>query len=357
MQQTEQVLAGERDYAGIYGQTGPLVYPAGHVWLYALLGYISAGGTRRLLLQGIFAGMQLAAVALLGLTVAAVDAGALPWCALWLITVRARNAFVNGLFNDGVQVLFVYAALYLLLVARRPAGALLAYSAAVSVKMSALLYAPAFLLVYWRRFGVARSIAYGLPAAALQLALAAPFLATHPWSYLARSFELDRSFFHFLSHNWKFLPENIFQDRRFHFALVAAHLTRLVLYYYRRGWLAARRPAGDGAVWVPADQLDAFVVTNFIGVVCARSLHYSFYTWYFHTLPWLFYRSRLPVALATALAVAIELTWNQWQPYKAHDWPRSGPVSAVTILFAIVHAALLVLVLVRARHTVVARAT
>ena len=376
LDQTATILGGTLDYARVHGRTGPLVYPAGHVWLFAAIDVLSGHGAHRLLVQLVFLGMQVAAVALLGRTVAHADPAATPWCLLWLTTLRARNVFVNGLFNDAPQVLLVYAALYLLLVAERPTAALAAYSLAVSVKMSALLYAPAFLLVYWHRFGLARSIVLGLPAAAIQLALAAPFLATYPRAYLERSFEFGRQFHHFLSHNWKFLPEPVFHDRRFHAALLVVHIAALLLYYRRRGWLRRRHDpttvtavagAGQGAtataagpraasastpvVWTAAEQLDAFAVTNLIGVVCSRSLHYSFFVWYIHLLPWVYRRARLPWWAAGIFAAVIEVVWNQWQSYKSHDWYHSGPVAEVTVVFAIVHAALLIVVLVTARPT------
>ena len=348
LDQTETILAGERDYRKVMGRTGPLVYPAGHVWLFVFFDYLSDHGARRLLMQVVFLVIQVATVGLLARTVGEADARALKWCLLWATTQRARNVFVNGLFNDAPQVLLVYAALYLLLVRRQPGAALLTYSLAVSVKMSALLYAPAFLLVYWHQFGLRRTVAYGLAAGAVQVALALPFLATHPRAYLERSFELGRQFHHFLSHNWKFLPEPLFHDRRLHVGLLVAHVALVLFYYYRRGWLRRRDPARP---WAAADQLDAFVVTNLVGVVCARSLHYSFYLWYFHTLPWIYYRLGLGPVVAGTFAVGMEVVWNQWQSYKSYDLLHSGPVREVTVGFAVLHIALVALVLWRARPT------
>ena len=44
MQQVELYLAGERDYTKIRGDTGPLVYPALHVYIYRALHAMTSGG-------------------------------------------------------------------------------------------------------------------------------------------------------------------------------------------------------------------------------------------------------------------------------------------------------------------------
>ena len=51
---------------------------------------------------------------------------------------------------------------------------------------------------------------------------------------------------------------------------------------------------------------------NFIGVACARSLHFQFYVWYYHALPLLLWRTRLPLVAKLLLLLGIELAWNPW---------------------------------------------
>ncbi|KAJ2470521.1 dolichyl-P-Man:Man(5)GlcNAc(2)-PP-dolichol alpha-1,3-mannosyltransferase, partial [Coemansia sp. RSA 2322] len=41
MQEVEGVIAGERNYLRLKGDTGPLVYPAGFVWVYEALWYVT----------------------------------------------------------------------------------------------------------------------------------------------------------------------------------------------------------------------------------------------------------------------------------------------------------------------------
>ena len=64
MQQVEQFLAGERNYPSIKGATGPLVYPAIHVYAYSGLYYLTDHGKNILLAQCIFAALYLCALCL-----------------------------------------------------------------------------------------------------------------------------------------------------------------------------------------------------------------------------------------------------------------------------------------------------
>ena len=64
MEQVTQYLDGEHDYTLIKGGTGPLVYPAAHVYIYTGLHYVTSGGKDILLAQIIFGGLYLSILAL-----------------------------------------------------------------------------------------------------------------------------------------------------------------------------------------------------------------------------------------------------------------------------------------------------
>lgn len=57
--------------------------------------------------------------------------------------------------------------------------------------------------------------------------------------------------------------------------------------------------------------LPMFLV-NFIGVVCARSLHYQFYSWYFHSLPYLLWSNNFSVIVRFLILALIEMCWNTY---------------------------------------------
>lgn len=64
MQQVQQYREGERDYTLIKGDTGPLVYPAAHVYIYSALYHLTDGGKDIFLAQLIFGGLYLSILTL-----------------------------------------------------------------------------------------------------------------------------------------------------------------------------------------------------------------------------------------------------------------------------------------------------
>jgi alpha-1,3-mannosyltransferase len=64
MEQIELYVAGERDYTVIKGGTGPLVYPAAHVYIYRALYHITNKGTDIFMAQCIFGVLYLATLAI-----------------------------------------------------------------------------------------------------------------------------------------------------------------------------------------------------------------------------------------------------------------------------------------------------
>ena len=62
MEQVEQYVNGEHDYTKIKGGTGPLVYPAAHVYIYWILYQVTDKGKDILLAQRIFGVLYLATI-------------------------------------------------------------------------------------------------------------------------------------------------------------------------------------------------------------------------------------------------------------------------------------------------------
>ena len=64
MEQVEAFLGGALDYDQIKGATGPIVYPAGHLYVYTFLYYLTNRGRNIVLAQYLFALLYLATLLL-----------------------------------------------------------------------------------------------------------------------------------------------------------------------------------------------------------------------------------------------------------------------------------------------------
>ncbi|NXX85230.1 ALG3 mannosyltransferase, partial [Urocolius indicus] len=326
MEEVEGFANGTLDYTQLQGGTGPLVYPAGFVYIFLGLYHATGRGADIRLAQYLFAGLYLLNL-LLVFRIYCRTSKVPPYVFFFMCcaSYRIHSIFVLRLFNDPVAMAILFLAVNLFLEERWSWGCLL-FSLAVSVKMNILLFAPGLLFLLLQRFGLLGCIPKLCICALLQVVLGLPFLLVNPVGYLTRSFDLGRQFQFKWTVNWRFLPEEVFQSRAFHAALLLAHLAGLGLFAARRWHRTGRscavwRGGGAGPPLPPlslntsAQIVFVLFSSNFLGLCCSRSLHYQFYVWYFHTLPYLLWctpTTKLAHMPKVLLLGVIELCWNTY---------------------------------------------
>ncbi|KFR00551.1 Dol-P-Man:Man(5)GlcNAc(2)-PP-Dol alpha-1,3-mannosyltransferase, partial [Nipponia nippon] len=326
MEEVEGFANGTLDYTQLKGDTGPLVYPAGFVYIFLGLYYATGRGTDVRLAQYLFAGLYLLNL-LLVFRIYCRTNKVPPYVFFFMCcaSYRIHSIFVLRLFNDPVAMAILFLAINLFLEERWSWGCLL-FSLAVSVKMNILLFAPGLLFLLLQRFGLLGCIPKLCICALLQVILGLPFLLVNPVGYLTRSFDLGRQFQFKWTVNWRFLPEEVFQNRAFHAALLLAHLAGLGLFALHRwhrscalrlGSCCGITPPASRVCPLNASAQIVFILfsSNFLGVCCSRSLHYQFYVWYFHTLPYLLWctpTAKLAHMPKVLLLGVIELCWNTY---------------------------------------------
>ncbi|KAF4519814.1 hypothetical protein B566_EDAN006828 [Ephemera danica] len=228
MQEVEGVVNGTFDYSQLKGDTGPLVYPAGFVYIFTILYYITSYGTNIRFAQYIFAFLYISTLVLV-IRLYSKSKKVPPYILFFLCctSYRIHSIFILRLFNDPVAMLLLYASLNLFLDGKWSWGSFM-FSLAVSVKMNILLFAPALLLAYLTSLGVKQTIFQLTICAVTQFILGLPFLLTNPMAYIAGAFNLGRIFLYEWTVNWRFIPEDIFVSQPFHLALLAVHILLLL---------------------------------------------------------------------------------------------------------------------------------
>ncbi|OAE26464.1 hypothetical protein AXG93_815s1260 [Marchantia polymorpha subsp. ruderalis] len=227
MSQVTGFLSGERNYEELEGDTGPLVYPAGFLYFYSGIQYITAGAVfPAQILFGLLYVINLGLVLWIYTRTEVVPLWGLT---LLMLSKRIHSIFVLRLFNDCIATTLTHASLILFLKHRWHLG-LTVFSIAVSVKMNVLLYAPPLLLLLLKSLPIGGVISSISCAAFVQLVVGFPFLLEYPLAYISRSFNLGRVFIHFWSVNFKFVPERWFVSKPFAIALLAMHLVLLFLF-------------------------------------------------------------------------------------------------------------------------------
>lgn len=393
MQECEGFLNGTFDYSQLRGDTGPLVYPAGFVYIYSLFYFITSQGENIRLAQYIFIGIYLLQLCLV-LRIYIKTKKVPPYVLVITIltSYRIHSIYILRLFNDPIAVLFLFIALNLFMESKWNLGSIF-YSLGVSIKMNILLYAPALFFFYLVNLGFKGTIIQLLICAVIQLLLGSPFLISSPEAYLKGSFDLGRIFNHTWTVNYRFLNIEVFENKCFHLSLLVIHVLLLIIFipmcikyfksYCRLKYVqhniqpqidaknvetkrrnkfkkdmklklnknneeqekltkeqenflnsfekvlqksqkgsrkVVKKPVEpsedshysiDFGILAQLFILPMFIV-NFIGITCARSLHYQFYSWYFHSLPYLLWSNNYSVIIRFLILALIEMCWNTY---------------------------------------------
>lgn len=328
MQQVRLFLDGQRDYTFIKGDTGPLVYPAIHLYIYSALYHLTDGGTNILLAQGIFHVLYLVTLAFVLACYRKVNAP--PWLlAPLVLSKRLHSIFLLRLFNDAWASLGLWVAIYSFQRRRWLAGAL-AWSFGLGVKMILLLAAPAVGAILLQGAGPRKGLLIGMILPQLQLTPALPFIIQgKSKEYLSGAFDFGRQFMFKWTVNWRFVGEDIFLSRTFAFSLLFAHVC-VLLFFLETRWV---RPTSSGIIdfvrkyrpgWqirvdqealrnlTPVFVMDAMLGSTAIGLLCARSLHYQFYAYLAWATPYLLWRSGLGPIWVVGNWAMQEVAWLKY---------------------------------------------
>jgi len=305
MQQVQIWENGELDYSKIGGNTGPLVYPALHLYIFKFLKGITDNGENILRAQWIFMYFYLIN---LGIVVGIYRKlkTVQPWqiILMFLASHRIHSLFVLRLFNDPIAMIFLYSCVLAMMNNQFALSSVL-FACALNVKMNILLFAPGFAYIFWRKFGLVKSAIYASLAGITTLVIGYPFLMANWESYLNAAFNFSRSFEFKWTVNWRFLSEDFFLNKTFHAALLACHVGGLI-YFFVTKWMKVTDVTPEVIALV-------MFSSNFIGMCFSRSLHYQFLSWYHHTLPALVF---LPGILSSKVSLivlgCVEMAWNTY---------------------------------------------
>ncbi|PWN17981.1 ALG3-domain-containing protein [Microstroma glucosiphilum] len=319
MQQAQQFLAdGQRNYSQIKGDTGPCVYPAGHLFFYSIIHRLTDGGKNLRVGQYLFGGLYMISQALM---VAIYQKAGAPAILLPILasSKRLHSIYALRMFNDGVAMTIMFSAILLLANHKYRMGTVVT-SLALSVKMNILLFVPALAVILFRARGFWPGLVDGLTLVLVQVLVSLPFSLTHPFEYFSQAFDLSRVFLYKWTVNLRFLPEEVFLDVRLSMALLLVHAGLLIAFGWYK-WTAISRIGASSwfrAQWRAKEVLSpkfivlSLLTSNLIGIICARSLHYQFYAWYAQSLPLLLWNVNLQGTTKAILPIAIEVAWNTY---------------------------------------------
>ncbi|KAI9297695.1 ALG3-domain-containing protein [Neoconidiobolus thromboides FSU 785] len=322
MQEVGGFLDGELDYSLLRGDTGPLVYPGLFVYIYSIFYVISNQGKNILLMQFIYLVVYIVQIKIMSKIHCKTKLAPI-YLLLLCYSKRIHSIYVLRLFNDPIAMLLCYIAIYFTLNHQFYFATML-YSLAVGIKMNVLLFMPGYLFILFCNKNLVQFLLNIATFFIAQILIGLPFLLKYPQEYVNNAFEFNRKFDFQWTVNWRMFGKESFESNLFAKVLLFFHLF-LLLFFLFTCWI---KPYGGlisflkkrllfnknnkNEIMTSKFMLEVLYISNFIGILCSRTLHYQFYSWYYHTLPFLFcILTRVYPKLYLILQfILLEYCWN-----------------------------------------------
>lgn len=370
MQQITQIENGELNYALIGGDTGPIVYPGGYVFIYSWMKEITKGMENLELGQEIFRMLYLVSLILTFLVYIQSSYGrekVKPYqIYLLALSKRLHSIYVLRLFNDCFATFFVLGCIFLLQISANFKSksyftkdkdvksemrlystlmtllAIDCYCFGLSVKMNVLLYLPGLVIIVYflNDENLFKTIGMILFGVFIEIGLNWQFLSNGEEirkNFLKKSFDFNRQFMYKWSVNWKFIDEETFLNDIFHKILLILQVLVLMMFIFKK-WINEKNTGKSVKKLIIDDGICKFyknsmnhdniilrskengyfianmmMMSNLIGILFARSLHYQFLSWYFYSLPFLIGNLKsVPFIIKIVIFGIHEWCWNKY---------------------------------------------
>ena len=201
----------------------------------------------------------------------------------------------------------------------------------MSVKIHVLLFLPALLLNLNYHFGLIKTLLSVAFIGVAQLLIGLKWIMVFPQSYFAKVFEFNRGigkspgqFAYSESVNWQFVSEAVMTSKVFGNFLLASHLLLLLVFLFGK-WSHPARGLGAWLTELRLNELGntrakplnprfvalSMFACNMIGILCLRSMHSQFYTWYQQTMPLLLlFAENYPAKYRQRIYIFVEISAN-----------------------------------------------
>ena len=269
------------------------------------------------------------------------------WIKIFLVIAKQlKRAIIILRTNDSFSMIPLYLCLYFLInnQKKRLYYATLWYVLALSSKANVLLFLPGLLYIFTKIKGPLFALIQLLIIILSQLIIGLPFIIVNATNYFSKSFDFSRIFEHSNSMNWSLVPEVIFYDPLFHKILFAAHLILLLVFLLFKWEKLSFKIFKDLRLneWsfqmktIPLNKVfvvRVMFISNFIGILCFRSLHFQFLIWFYGSLPFLIWSTKLNDVLKVVLILSYEISWRKMRNYESIIFFSVGLLILLGIFF------------------------